>query len=133
MCLACRGGSETRPHVAGMEHSAPSRVYALRMKNELANLQSGINVTPLVDVVLVLLIIFLVTSPLSQRLYQVSLPSESRGRPIPSVQIMVKQMDETAVYLNQEFVPMHLLLFRLRDALRKQPNASVLYSGKDEL
>ncbi len=42
-----------------------------------AGLQSEINVTPLVDVVLVLLIIFMVIAPLTLRGYDVDIPGES--------------------------------------------------------
>jgi biopolymer transport protein TolR len=45
--------------------------------NSGSDLQSDINVTPLVDVVLVLLIIFMVIVPLTMRGYDVDIPGES--------------------------------------------------------
>ena len=41
------------------------------------NLISAINVTPFVDVVLVLLIVFMVSSPMSQNVIEVNLPKSS--------------------------------------------------------
>ena len=104
------------------------------MKNESVTLQSEINITPLVDVVLVLLIIFLVTSPLSQKLYQVNIPSKGlHDGPMASIQIMVEQTDEKTVYLNRQLVPLSLLSSRLGEWMAKWPSGSVLYSGNDEL
>jgi biopolymer transport protein TolR len=104
------------------------------MKNESVSLQSEINITPLVDVVLVLLIIFMVMSPFSLREYEVAIPSPAiPSLKIPSIPITVDQLDENTVYLNQEFVPMRLLAHRLQDTIAKHPKGTVLYSGKDEL
>ncbi len=46
-----------------------------------SGLQSEINVTPLVDVVLVLLIIFMVIAPLTLRGYDVNIPGQAAGAP----------------------------------------------------
>jgi biopolymer transport protein ExbD len=45
--------------------------------------KSDINITPLVDVVLVLLIIFMVITPLGQRGYDIEIPKESNDQPTP--------------------------------------------------
>jgi len=47
------------------------------------SLKSEINVTPLVDVVLVLLIIFMVITPLTQRAYDIEIPREAPQIQVP--------------------------------------------------
>src|SRR5260370_38871879 len=47
---------------------------ALAKRNEAANVTSDINVTPMVDVMLVLLIIFMVVTPMSQHGVQADMP-----------------------------------------------------------
>jgi len=49
-----------------------------------SNLQSEINITPLVDVVLVLLIIFMVVVPLLMQGYDVNIPKTSNATPAQS-------------------------------------------------
>jgi len=51
--------------------------------------KSDINVTPLVDVMLVLLIIFMVTAPMMQQGLQVNLPQARRSDPVTSQPVYV--------------------------------------------
>lgn len=62
---------------------------------------SQINVTPLVDVMLVLLVIFMVTAPMIQQGVQVNLP-QTRSRAIPASEdfLVVTVSKDGKVYLN---------------------------------
>jgi biopolymer transport protein TolR len=104
------------------------------MKNRSASLQSEINVTPLVDVVLVLLIIFMVVSPVTQRLYEVN-ASSSKPAPVGAskLQIVVTQISEDKIYLNRESVNFNLLSSRLQQLLKGQTNTTIFFSGSNEL
>lgn len=79
---------------------------------------SEINVTPLVDVMLVLLIIFMVTAPLMQAGVKVDLP-EANAQPMPAQEerlILTLTADKRA-YLGKDEVP----LDRLGEALAAAP------------
>jgi len=73
--------------------------------------KSDINVTPFVDIVLVLLIIFMVVTPLLSRALDVSVPPKSEAEAAPEVTseqlILTVKGPETAprVFLNREEIP----------------------------
>ena len=60
---------------------------------------SDINVTPLVDVVLVLLIIFMVIVPLTQRAYDIQIPQEAPNIPQP------KSEEQVILGINEDDCP----------------------------
>ena len=65
---------------------------------------SEINVTPLVDVMLVLLIIFMVTAPLLQQGFKVELPPAATGKRVPTADVVITLTKEHVVYFNSEVV-----------------------------
>ncbi len=81
-----------------------------------SNLKSEINVTPLVDVVLVLLIIFMVVIPILQLGYPVNTPPENKTVVVPPTadQLIVRMDRDGRTYLNKEEVPMAQFGARLK-------------------
>jgi biopolymer transport protein TolR len=86
---------------------------------------SEINIIPLVDVILVLLLIFMLTAPLMHRGIDVNLPRSS-GKPTAVEERMVLTLtkDQT-VFLNDKPVPMAALDARLREVLRDRTDKTV--------
>ena len=94
------------------------------MKNALPRVpMADINVTPFVDVVLVLLIIFMVTAPMMQRGVDVDLPQSRRAQEINDEQRVYVTVPQTfrkdrKVRLGDELVPFDVLAERIRQAMR---------------
>jgi biopolymer transport protein TolR len=81
---------------------------------------SDINVTPLVDVMLVLLVVFMVTAPLLVQSIPVELPRTTARRPAPAPHLSLS-IDRTGrVYLERQPVA----LSALPDALHTQGGAA---------
>ena len=84
---------------------------------------SDINVTPLVDVVLVLLIIFMVTAPMLDQGIKVDLPSAKTAKKSPTFNgLNLTLTREHLVYLNGELVSLQ----ELRQRLATLPDQPVL-------
>lgn len=79
---------------------------------------SDINVTPLVDVVLVLLIIFMVTAPMMQRGVDVKLPRVESAADAKDQMLVVTVGKDQRVYLNDQIVAASLLGEKVRDLSR---------------
>jgi biopolymer transport protein ExbD len=97
--------------------------------------RSEINVTPLVDVVLVLLIIFMVIVPLAQLGYEVETPPKvTTSVPLPSEDQLIVRMDAQGnTWLNKEQVPLAQFAGKLRDATRGREKKIVFFAADGEL
>jgi biopolymer transport protein ExbD/biopolymer transport protein TolR len=98
-----------------------------------ASTLAEINVVPLVDVMLVLLIIFMVTAPMIQRGIDVNLPVARRANQIEgqrlTVSIPLGYRENRIVYLNEEPVRADLLPERVRQGLEKSSQKWVYLRG----
>jgi biopolymer transport protein ExbD len=96
------------------------------------SLRSEINVTPLVDVVLVLLIIFMVITPVVQMGYLVKVPPKAPpGTPITvqQDQIVIRVTSEGRLMINKEDVAHEQLPARLRDILKGNTSKMIFFAG----
>ncbi len=96
------------------------------------SLRSDINVTPLVDVVLVLLIIFMVITPVVQMGYLVRVPPKAPANLPPSAiqdQIVLRLASGNRVFINKEEVPIDQFPNRIRDILHGNTSKMVFFSG----
>ena len=67
---------------------------------------SQINVTPLVDVMLVLLVIFMVTAPMMQQGVQVNLPKADTKAMTPAEEAVVVSVDKSGkIFIDKDEVP----------------------------
>jgi biopolymer transport protein TolR len=97
-------------------------------------LVSQINVTPLVDVMLVLLIIFMVTAPIIQQGVQVSLPKvKAAALPGKEEQFVVSLTRERQIYLNDTRMTAGDLTEKLTAIARQRPDREVFIRADDQV
>jgi biopolymer transport protein ExbD len=92
-----------------------------------------INVTPFIDVMLVLLIIFMVAAPMLQRGVEVNLPVASRSQEIASDRIFVNVplsfREDRRVYIGQDPVRVDVLTERMRQMMVNRSDRQVFLRG----
>ncbi|HTL11206.1 MAG TPA: biopolymer transporter ExbD [Bdellovibrionota bacterium] len=95
--------------------------------NQEDDIISGINVTPLVDVMLVLLVIFMITAPaIYQTSIQVELPSAKTGQQSASSPLQISVSKEGEFFVEKERVSMDQIKERVKAAVAKAPDATAI-------
>jgi biopolymer transport protein TolR len=92
---------------------------------------ADINVTPFVDVVLVLLIIFMVTAPILQSGIEVSVPKTKTVKEISQERLVITIDKQQRVFLGNDAININEIADRLHSRVR-DPQNQVIYLRADE-
>ncbi len=95
---------------------------------------SDINVTPLIDVVLVLLIIFMVMTPLAEKQMFMRVPEyEPNALPIPPDQTVLLVKADGRVLLNKQDKSIDEAMTYLKDAYEGRPSKVLFFNAEDRV
>ena len=103
---------------------------------KVAEVNSAINVTPLVDVMLVLLIIFMVITPMLQKGPPVIMPKASNPpqKPEEKTQILITVSEKKIVYIDKDAMPDDAqFIARITEEYQRNKNATVVLKGDARL
>src|SRR5205085_8895047 len=120
--------------MAFLVYSGSSRAGHGRMASSRYRPMSDINVTPLVDVMLVLLVVFMVTAPLLTVGVPVELP-QTQAPPInePKEPLVITLNREGVVYIQEASVAVDALVPKLQAITGANPDAVIYVRGDKEI
>ncbi len=95
---------------------------------------SDINMTPLIDVMLVLLVIFIITAPLLTTSLKLDLPSTQAARPSDSTQFITLAIDpQGRMYFGDERLDAGPLSLRIQEVARQNPRTEVQLRADEQV
>ena len=114
--------------------SSPGASGRHQRGRRLGPTMSEINIIPLVDVMLVLLIIFMVAAPMMQKGVEVNLPVARRADKLTNaeplyVTIPASYRQDRRIYLDKESIPVDVLGERMKQAMTARSDKQVYLRG----
>ena len=94
---------------------------------------ADINITPLVDVVLVLLIIFMVTAPVLQSGIEVNVPKTRSVKEITQERLVISINKEQRVFLGNDPININEIGEKLRQKIRDPRNQSIFVRADEDV
>ena len=102
---------------------------AIAVRNEGAKVNSNINVTPMVDVMLVLLIIFMVITPMLQKGVSVDMAKVNSPTPMPDADkedaLLIAVMRDGKIFFGTDRVEPDQLTLKVKDRLANKADKRV--------